>query len=110
MRRKFGHKHFGFLYTELLEVTEDGFKFKGNTYFWKDIKEISRFDTFLYTLLYYQYGYPRSVIYLIDGKKFYIQGRILQEEGKKSEFKFWSTTKAYNELMSLMESKRQKDV
>lgn len=77
--RKFGHKHFGLFYKRLLEVNEDGFEFRGKNYLWTDIKRIASFDSFFYTLFFYQYGYPLAVIYLNNGKKFYLQGRILQE-------------------------------
>jgi hypothetical protein len=101
----FGHKHFGLFYKRILEVSDRGFKYRRQNYLWKDIKRVSRHETFLHTLFFYQYGYPLSIIYLNNGKKIYLQGRILHEEGKRIEFNFWYPTQSYNNLLSFIEAK-----
>lgn len=103
--RKYGHKHFGLFYKRFLEVTDSGFKYRGKNYIWADIKSISRFESYLVTFFFYQWGYPLAIIYLSNKKKIYLYGRILQEEGKESEVNFWVPTKSYNNLVSLIESK-----
>lgn len=92
-------------YKRIIVINENGLIYKNKEYSWSEVKEITRFDSHFYTLFFFQYGYPLSIIRLKDGNKIYLHGRVLHEEGKKDEWTLFNTTKAYKKLMTFIESK-----
>jgi len=102
----YGHCHLGFTFRRLLEVKPDGFIYRGKHYQWDGINKIKRYDSPSWNLLFYQVGTPLAYVYLKDGKRICIRGRVLQKEGEKSEVGFIrGATKAYDELLNLLEKK-----
>ena len=110
IRQLYSHKHFGLFYKIVIELQDKGFNYRGNEYLWADIKRVARYDSFYHTLFFYQYGYPLSIIYLKNGKKIFLQGRIFQEEGQESGINFWHPTEAYKKLVSFLETKINENV
>lgn len=104
----YGHRHLSSIFKKLLEVRPDDFVFEGKRYDWSDIKKIKRYDSPLWSLFFYQGGTPVAYIYLKDGKRIRIRGRVLEKEGEKPEVGFVrGASKAYDELLNLMEEKRK---
>ena len=104
----YGHRHLGPVFKKLLEVGPDGFVFEGKHYNWNDIKNIKRYDSPFWNLLFYQGGTPIAYIYLKDGKRIRIRGRVFEKEREKAEVGFVrGTSKAYDELLNLMERKEE---
>ena len=102
----YGHLHLGFIFCRLLELYNDGFIYCKKHYQWKDIEKIIRKDSVFWNLLFYQAGTPIAYIYLKDGSKMRIRGRVLQKKGEKSNINpIRSTTKTYDEFISFLESK-----
>jgi hypothetical protein len=108
--KRFGHNHFGFFYKRIIEIDEGGIRYKNKDYTWNDIKKISRYESIASSLFFSMYGYPLCIVKLKDGKKIYLQGRIMQEEGQNREFNLLFATKAYCRLVSYIENKMKENV
>ena len=101
-----GHKHFGFKFKKILEVSQDGLRYKDKLYKWNDIDSLTRRDNALWYFMFYQWGVPYCQIYFKDRSHVTIRGRVLEKAGEKSKVNFFrGTTAAYEELMQLIESK-----
>jgi len=87
MTETYGHQHLGFLFRELLEVSDEGITYKGKNYKWDEITGMSRgFGSLLMTLFMYGRRYEGITISLSDGQKIRINARIFTKAGKSPEF------------------------
>jgi hypothetical protein len=102
----YGHRHLESSFEQLLEINQDGFTYKGNHYGWKDIKKIKRYDSIFWNLFFYQGGAPVAYVFLKDGKRIRIRGRVLERKGDKPNIDFvGGKSSAYVELMSIFQEK-----
>ena len=102
----YGHKLLGLFFREIVEIDDNGFTYQGKRYSWDDIKRVVRFDNAFYTLFLYTLGGPYTKIYLSDGNKIRVRGRVLERKGEKSTVSFVGVkSKAYEDLISIIESK-----
>jgi len=69
MTTTYGHRQLNLFFKALFEVTDNGIKYKGKEYSWGNIKKIE--ITHAVNLCY-----PRAKIYLNDGGKIWINGRV----------------------------------
>lgn len=92
MKSPYGYHHFYGSFKPILAVDETGISYKGKFYPWKEIVEIKRYDSLFYSLLFNQVGAPVAYIYLNDGEKIRIRGRLLECESKKSDVNFLQGT------------------
>jgi hypothetical protein len=103
----YGHSHIGNIFEDILEISEDGFIYDGKQYRWADIKKIKRYDSLFWSLFFYQGGTPVAYVFLNDGKRIRIRGRVLMKKGEQSDLDFFSgKSRAYEELLDLIEKKR----
>lgn len=99
----YGHRHVGFAFLPILSIVPEGFEHKGKSYKWSDISKIKRYDSAFWSLLFSQAGTPLAYLYLNDGTKIKIRGRVLEKEGEKSNVSFVEgSTEAYYQLMELI--------
>ena len=103
----YGHRRFfGLLWQELLSVDADGFDYDGRSYVWSDIKKMRRYDSVLWAFFLRMAGAPVTYIFLKDGNRIRILGRLLEREGEKSEASFFrGTTPTYEGLIGFIEEK-----
>lgn len=105
MDRVFGHREMYFFFKPFLELQANGFKFKNKEYTWSDITFMETHNP-RHNFLAQAYFWPLTYVYLNDGKRVYLNARILEEVGRKPKTGFWSrSTDAYEELKSLFEEK-----
>jgi hypothetical protein len=106
-RTVYGHIHIGNKFEQVIEITQDGFVYDSKHYSWTDIKKIKRYDSLFWSLLFYQGGAPVAYIFLNDGKRIRIRGRILERKGEQSDIDSSSgKSSAYEELLDLLEEKQ----
>jgi hypothetical protein len=99
----YGHRHLGCFFKPIISIGVDGFEYKDRFYKWADIKKIKRYDSAFWSLLFYQAGTPLAYLYLKDGTKIKIRGRVLEKEGMKSSVSSSrGTTNTYDQLMELI--------
>ena len=99
----YGHRHVGSVFMPILSIVPEGFEHKGKSYKWSDINKIKRYDSAFWSLLFYQAGTPLAYLYLNDGTKIKIRGRVLEKEGEKSKVSFIEgSTETYSQLMELI--------
>lgn len=100
----FGHRHFSLFFRPLIEVTANGFKYKGRDYAWEAIQRVEVRDSPL--LLYFWFpAAPRATITLVDGKRIRLNGRALEKQGLKPSVGFYSAkSDAFNELIRIFRS------
>jgi hypothetical protein len=101
----YGHRLFG-NFKPLLTIKSEGFEYKGGRYQWSDIEKLKRYDSLFWSLVFYQAGTPLAYIFLRNGERIRIRGRVLEREAAKSNVAFVrGATSAYDELMELIQQK-----
>jgi len=99
---KYCHRHLGFYRKEILDTNESGFIFRDKQYNWADVTKIKRYDSLLWSYLFYQAGTPLSYIFLNDGSRIKLRGRVIEREGSLEGVDSLSgCSGAYEELMNL---------
>lgn len=105
----YGHRHLNWFFKELFEMTDKGIKYKGKEYSWDNIQKIKRAPGSYSVNL----CYPGAIIYLDDGRKIWINGRVFTRAGEKPKFKTWSfisgESQAFLDFLELIEQKREKN-
>jgi hypothetical protein len=98
---KYYHKHLGFYRKEILDTSESGFTFRDKQYSWADVTKIKRYDSAFWSTLFYQAGTPLSYIFLNDGSRIKLRGRVIEREGSVNGVDFMSgRSGAYEDLMN----------
>jgi hypothetical protein len=105
----YGHRQLNLFFKELFEMTDDGIKYKGKKYLWDDIQKVKRAPgSYAVNLCY-----PGAKIYLNDGKKIWINGRLFTKAGEKPHFKvlafFTGESETFSEFLELMKRKGKID-
>lgn len=106
----YGHIYFNRFFKEKFRLSNRVLIFKDVEYTWDKINKVERsFGSFLMNIFMYSRNYPGATIYLKDGNKIRINGRIF---GKKNEpLKFdvvgfiSSESKTFIETIEFIESK-----
>src|SRR4030042_4562572 len=83
MNTIYGHQHLSFFFKEIFECTDAGINYKGKEYSWNDIAQLKR-SSGSYAI---NLCYPGAKIYLSDGRKIRINGRVFTKAGEKPRFK-----------------------
>ncbi len=105
----YGHRHLGGLFEPIISVGQDGFEHKGKLYQWTDIKKIKKYDSIFWSFMFYQAGTPLAYLFLNDGSRIKIRGRVLEKEEVKQKVDFVrGTTETYDQLMELIAKKTAK--
>lgn len=104
----YGHLNLNCFFKELFAVTETGIIYKGNEYKWNEIQKIERgFGSALLTLLMYGRRYPGATIFLNNGIKIRINGRVFTAKGEKPKFGgegfITSESTAFNDVIGIIE-------
>jgi len=107
MNTIYGHRHLIWFFKELFEMTDRGIKYKGKEYSWDDIQKIKRAPgSYAINLCY-----PGAIIYLNDGKKIWLNGRVFTKAGEKPKFNIWSflsgESREFIELFEFIKQKRE---
>lgn len=108
----YGHLNLNCFFKELFALTDNGIIYKGKEYKWNEIQKIDRsFGSVLLTLFMYGRRYPGATIYLSDGKKIRINGRVFTAKGEKPNFGaegfITSESKAFNQVIDIIENRIQ---
>ena len=102
----YGHRQLSLFFIPLLEVYDDGFNFKGKSYTWADIVDISVRKPPIAFHGCLNLGMPGANVYLRDGRIIKLAGRTLEKKGIKPIVDFISSqSNAFNELTDLFKSK-----
>jgi len=106
----YGHLNLNCFFKEVFALTETGIIYRGKEYKWNEIQKIDRsFGSVLLTLFMYGRRYPGATIYLKDGTKIRINGRIFTTKGEKPKFGaegfMTSESKAFNEVIEIIENR-----
>jgi hypothetical protein len=102
----YGHRGLFGAFDPIASVDDSGFLFKGKHYRWTDITKIKRYDSMFWSLFFYQAGAPVAYIYLNDGRRVRIRGRLLETEHERTRVDFLKgTTQAYEKLMEFIATK-----
>jgi hypothetical protein len=101
----FGHRHLSIFFRPLVEITANGFTYKGRGYSWNDVRTVEVSDSPLRILAGYPAAIPRATITLTDGTKIRLNGRVLEKEGRKPKVGFSSSrSDAFDELIGLFKA------
>jgi hypothetical protein len=103
----YGHRQLSFFFIKLLDVSEDGFSYKGKNYTWDVIKgiEVTR-GSFALNAMIFPAGTPKAKVTLSDGSRININGRALERVGKPPKIdKLSGESDAFVELIDLLESR-----
>lgn len=103
----YGHRQLSIFFRPLVETSDTGFCFKGKQYGWNDVSDLSVWepDVAFRSLLGYPAAIPRAKIFLKDGKKIRINGRVLEKKGRKPRVGFSSCkSDAFDELVALFKA------
>jgi hypothetical protein len=106
----YGHLNLNCFFKELFALTDDGIIYKGNEYKWKDIQKIERsFGSLPLTLLMYGRRYPGATIYLNNGQKIRLNGRVFTAKGERPNFGaegfITSESTAFNQVIDIIEKR-----
>jgi deoxyadenosine/deoxycytidine kinase len=105
----YGHSGLTGSFDPIMSVEDEGFWCDGKHYHWGDIVKIKRYDSAFWALLFYTGGAPVAYIYLKDGRRIKIRGRLLEREPEASNVNFLrGTTQAYDHLMRLIAEMKTK--
>jgi len=97
----FGHRHLGFFFRPLLEVTDSGFSYKGRQYLWSDVLSLKVYDGFYLWFLRNPYAQLR----MKDGSSIWLNGRALELQGLEPNVGFFSgTSSAFQQLVGILRS------
>ena len=101
MRKEYGHRHLGTIYTKLLTLDDCGFTYKNKEYTWNDVSHVKSYDTAWWALvLFTPSAFYISYIIMKDGTKIRLHGRALEEKGKKPQIDhLFGYSDAYKELV-----------
>lgn len=94
----YGHRHLGFLFRPLLEITDRGFRHRGIDYTWDQVTSVSTWQAALFNA---GVARERATIALSDGKRIHLNCRALEKLGYRPRVGFFTTrTDAYDELLA----------
>ncbi len=101
----YGHRQLSLFFFKLLDVSDDGFSYKGKTYGWNDIESVDvQRGSFALNALMFPAGTPRAKVTLADGKVIQINGRALERADRKSRIdKLSGESDAFIEFLTLLE-------
>jgi hypothetical protein len=96
----YGHRHLGFYFKPLVEITDRGFRFRGITYTWQQVESVRSWKSPAF--LNAGAARERATIALSDGRKIRLNCRALEKLGQRPRVGFFTTrTDAYDELLTL---------
>jgi hypothetical protein len=103
-QKEFGHLCGGVWFRSLCIVRGDGITFRGKTYKWhevRDVSVVSPLQPFLLAGL--PFGKPRATVKFSDGVSLKLDARTLSERGRKSRVRFWSgVSESYLDFLELL--------
>ena len=89
----------------MFSVGPDGIEFDNNKYNWTEVDKIKKYDSFFWSLLFYQAGTPLTYIYFKDNNILKIRGRALEKIDEKGSIDSSGRSSAYKELIYFIETK-----
>ena len=101
----YGHRILSMFFRPLIEVSNEGFRYKGREYAWREVRSIHVSDSPWNALAGYPAAIPRATIFLADGAKIRLNGRALEKMGQKPLVGFSSSkSDAFDELIGIFKS------
>jgi hypothetical protein len=102
----YGHRHLGFLFRPLFEVTDLGVHVGRTQYNWTDIQRAEVRASLLDPMRWFSPAtYPWAYIYFNDGKRIWVNGRALAKRGEKGHVGFLSSkSAAFEEVIDTLRS------
>jgi hypothetical protein len=101
----FGHRHLSFFFRPVVELTSDGFIYRGQRYPWSAVKTVDVSDSPLRALAGFPAAIPRATITLEDGTQIHLNARVLERRDRKPKVGFWShKSDAFDELVGLFKA------
>ena len=89
----------------LIEVSDEGFRYKDRHYVWREVRSIDVSDSPWNILAGYFAAIPRATISLADGARIRLNGRALEKMGQKPHVGFSSSkSDAFDELLGIFKN------
>jgi hypothetical protein len=98
MKRIFGHRRLSGSFKPLFEIQETGFTYKGRPYVWPGTR-------WVLTIPRLVSRWPLTLMRLSDGAFVWLDGRAMEEEGKKPSIGVFSArSDAYDTLLEIFKT------
>ncbi len=106
----YGHLYFNRFFKKKFQLSNQGIIFRNVEYTWDKINKVEKsFGSLLMNIFMYSRNYPGATIYLEDGNKIRINGRIFGKAGESLKFGilgfFSAESKTFLKTIEFIESK-----